>query len=79
MGNNPEKNILQTLFAKIIISHDFTFILHVFLAEYVCYLTILGKVTYLLAKISFQLKEKQVDFSAVSLGLSLDVLIYIIR
>ena len=61
------------------ISHDFTSILHVFLAEYVCFLTILGKVTYLLAKILFQLKEKQVDFSAVSLGLSLDVLIYIIR
>ena len=57
-------------------SFDFTFILHVFLAECVCILTILGKVTYLLAKILFQLKEKQVDFSVVSLGLSLDVLIY---
>ena len=35
--------------------------------------------TYLLAKILFQLKEKQMDSCGVSLGLSLDVLIYIIR
>ena len=54
-------------------------VLRVFLEEHVCFLTILGKVTYLLAKFLFQLKEKQVDFSTVSLGLSLDVLIYIIR
>ena len=61
------------------ISHDFTVVLHVFLAEYVCFLTILGKVTSILSTILFRLKEKQVDFSVVSLGLSLDVLIYIIR
>ena len=67
------------LFAKLMISSDFSFILHVFLAECVCFLTVIGKLTFLLTTILFQLKEKQVDFSVVSLGLSLDVLIYIIR
>ena len=36
-GNYPHKHILQTLFAKLIISSDFTFILHAFLAESVCF------------------------------------------
>jgi len=77
--NNPEKHILQTLFAKVMFSFEITFILHVFLAECVCFLTILGRVTFLLATVLFQSKEKWMDFSIASLGLSLDVLIYIIR
>ena len=72
------RNTLQTLFAKLMISSDFTLILRVFLAECVCFLT------YIDIGISschnlFQLKEKRMDSCGVSLGLSLDVLIYIIR
>jgi hypothetical protein len=49
----PEKHILQTLFAKLMISSDFTFILHVFLAECVCFLTYLDELTSHLAIICF--------------------------
>ena len=73
------RNTLQTLFAKLMISSDFTFILHVFLAECVCFLTNLVQMTSHLATIGIQLKEKWMVFNVVSLGLSLDVLIYIIR
>ena len=68
------RNNLQTLFAKLVIFSDFTFILHVFLAECVCFLTYIDELTPHLAKIWFQLKEKRTDFCIVSLGLSLDVL-----
>ena len=73
------QHVLQILLAKLMISPGITFILHVFLAECVRFLTYLGEVTYHLFKIRFQLKEKYVDSCVVSLGLSLDVLIYIIR
>ena len=49
----PEKHILQTLFAKLMISSDFTFILHVFLAECVYFLTYLDELTSHLAIICF--------------------------
>ena len=52
-GNNPLKHILQTLFAKLMISSDLTFILHVFLAECVCFLTYIDELTYHLAIIGF--------------------------
>ena len=58
------------------ISSEFTFILHVFLAERAYFLTYLDELTSHLATIWFQLKEKQMDSCGVSLGLSLDVLIY---
>lgn len=45
------RNTLQTLFTKLIISSDFTSILHVFLAGCVCYLTYIDELTYLLATI----------------------------
>ena len=50
-----------------------------FLAECVCYLTYLGEVIYHLSKIRSRLKEKYMDSYVVGLGLSLDVLIYIIK
>ena len=71
------RNTLQTLFAKLMISSDFTFILHVFLAECVCFLTYLDEQASHLAIILFLSKEKQTNSGGVSLGLSLDVLIYI--
>jgi len=58
------------------ISPDFTFILHVFLAECICFLTYLDEQASHLAIILFLSKEKQMDSCDVSLGLSLDVLIY---
>ena len=61
------------------ISPDITFVLLIFLAECVCYLTYLGEVIYHLSKIRSRLKEKYMDSCVVGLGLSLDVLIYIIR
>ena len=61
------------------ISPDITFVLLIFLAECVRFLTYLGEVTYHLFKIRSRLKEKYMDSYVVGLGLSLDVLIYIIR
>ena len=54
-------------------------ILHVFLAECVCFLTYLDEQASHLAIILFLSKEKQTNSGGVSLGLSLDFLIYIIR
>ena len=54
-------HVLQILLAKAMISHDITFVLHVFLAERVCFFTISGKVTSFLSTIMFQSKEKQAD------------------
>ena len=71
--------MLQTLFAKIQHFSEYTFILHVFLAEWVYILTFIDELTSHLAKSWFQLKEKQSDSWVVDLGLSLDFLIYIIR
>ena len=73
------KHVLQILLAKLMISPDITFILHVFLAECVCFLTYLDEQASHLAIILFLLKEKQTNSGVVSLGLSLDVLIYILR
>ena len=61
------------------ISLDITFILHVFLAECVCFLTYLDEQASHLAIILFLSKEKQTNSGGVSLGLSLDILIYILR
>ena len=47
------RNTLQTLFAKLVIFSDFTFILHVFLAEYACFLTYLDELVSHLAIIGF--------------------------
>ena len=73
------RNTLQTLFAKLTISSDFTLILRVFLAECACFLTNLDEQASHLAIILFLSKEKQTNSYDVSLGLSLDFLIYIIR
>jgi len=69
-GNNPRKHILQTLFVKLVIFSDFTFILHVFRAECACFLTYLVEMTYNLSKSRSRLKEKNVDSCIVGLGLS---------
>lgn len=73
------RNALQTLFAKLMISSDFTFILHVFLAECVCFFNIFRRIDISSYHYLFQLKEKRTDSCGVSLGLSLDVLIHIIK
>ena len=73
------KHVLQILLAKLMISPDITFVLLIFLAECVRFLTYLGEVTYHLFKIRSRLKEKFMDSCVVGLGLSLDVLIYIIK
>jgi len=70
------RNTLQILLAKLMISTDITFILHVFLAECVRFLTYLDEQASHLAIILFLSKEKQTNSGGVSLGLSLDVLIY---
>jgi hypothetical protein len=50
-------------------SHDITVVLHVFLAERVCFFTISGKVTSLLSTIMFQSKEKQADSNTLFMSL----------
>ena len=70
------KHVQQILHAKLMISPDITFVLLIFLAECVRFLTYLGEVTYHLFKIRSRLKEKIMDSCVVGLGLSLDVLIY---
>jgi len=60
------------------ISSEFTLILHVFLAECVCFSTSLDELASHLVIIGFNLKKLMVS-CGVSLGLSLDILIYIIR
>jgi len=47
------RNTLQTLFTKLMISSDFTLILHGFLAECACFLTYLDELTSHLAIICF--------------------------
>ena len=73
------QHVLQILLAKLMISPDIKFILHVFLAECVCFLTYLDEQVSHLAIFLFLSEEKQTNSGGVSLGLSLDFLIYIIK
>ena len=56
------------------ISSENTFVLLIFLAECVCFLTYIEKLISNLGIIWAQSKEKQTYFDVVGLGLSLDIL-----
>ena len=70
------RNTLQTLFAELMISSDFTLILRVFFLQNVFVFYIYRRIGISSCHNLSQLKEKRMDFNAGSLGLILDVLIY---
>ena len=70
------RNTLHTLFAELMISSDFTLILRVFFLQNAFVFYIYRRIGISSCHNLSQLKEKRMDSCGVSLGLSLNVLIY---